>query len=255
MAVMPVGSYSPQKKKVHFIIPKGSWHSFSTYGKGKWLLGASPQVNWMSSFWALLGVSPVLTMVVLFTWVDSFAHVRGGHLMGTVLGTFCRVFFFPDPICSDPPANAGDARDTGSIPGSGRSPGGWNGTRLQYSCLENSMDRGAWWATVHRVAESDTAEWLNMNTPICSDRSLTRKPLHVCLAAKVVSDSLRPHGLYVACYSLSMGLSRQEYWRGLPFPFPKTLQPLENQQDNQDGLRTGLTTPFFSRSGFIGGKS
>ena len=46
----------------------------------------------------------------------------------------------------------------GLIPGSGRSPGGGHGTPLQYSCLENPMDRGAWWATVHTVAESDTNE-------------------------------------------------------------------------------------------------
>ena len=45
-------------------------------------------------------------------------------------------------------------RDTGSIPGSGRSPGVGNGTPLQYSCLENHMDRGAWWAMSHRVAKS-----------------------------------------------------------------------------------------------------
>ena len=47
-------------------------------------------------------------------------------------------------------ANAGDKRDLGSIPGSGRSPGGGHGNPLQYSCLENSMDRRAWWAMVHR---------------------------------------------------------------------------------------------------------
>ena len=50
------------------------------------------------------------------------------------------------------PANAGDA---GSVSGSGRSPGGGNGTPLQYSCLENAMDRGTWWATVHGATESD----------------------------------------------------------------------------------------------------
>jgi len=49
----------------------------------------------------------------------------------------------------NPPANAGDLRDTDSIPGSGRSPGEGNGNPLQYSCLENPMDRGAWQATVH----------------------------------------------------------------------------------------------------------
>ena len=54
------------------------------------------------------------------------------------------------------PASAGDIRDAGLIPGSGRSSGEGNGNPLQYSCLENSMDRGAWRATVHRVAKSHT---------------------------------------------------------------------------------------------------
>ena len=54
------------------------------------------------------------------------------------------------------PANTGDLRDMGLILGSGRSPGGGNGSPLQYSCLENPMDRIAWQATVHRVAKSQT---------------------------------------------------------------------------------------------------
>ena len=53
----------------------------------------------------------------------------------------------------NPPANAGDTRDAGLIPGSGRSPGGGNGNPLQYSYLENPMDRGAWKATVYGVAK------------------------------------------------------------------------------------------------------
>ena len=57
-----------------------------------------------------------------------------------------------------PPANAGDIRDEGSMPGLGRSPGEGNGSTLQYSCLERSMGRGAWQATVHGVAESDKTE-------------------------------------------------------------------------------------------------
>ena len=52
------------------------------------------------------------------------------------------------------PANAGDVGDAGSIPGLGRSLGGGNGNSLQYSCLGNPMDREAWWATVHGVADS-----------------------------------------------------------------------------------------------------
>ena len=54
--------------------------------------------------------------------------------------------------------NAGNTGDVGSIPGSGSSPGEGNGNPLQYSCLENPMDRGAWWAVVHRVTELDTTE-------------------------------------------------------------------------------------------------
>ena len=52
------------------------------------------------------------------------------------------------------PASAGDLRDAGSIPGSGRSPEEENGYPLQYSCLENPMDRGAWRATVHKIEKS-----------------------------------------------------------------------------------------------------
>ena len=54
------------------------------------------------------------------------------------------------------PADAGDVRDTGSIPGLGRSPEGGHDNPLQYSCLENPMNRGAWQNTVHRVAQSRT---------------------------------------------------------------------------------------------------
>ena len=60
-------------------------------------------------------------------------------------------------MVKNPPANAGDARDAGSIPGSGRPPGEGNDNALQYSCLGNPMDRGAWWAIVYEVAkELDT---------------------------------------------------------------------------------------------------
>ena len=57
-------------------------------------------------------------------------------------------------VVKNPPANAGDKRDAGSIPGLGRSPGEGYGNSLQYSSLVNPMDRGAWKATVHRVAKS-----------------------------------------------------------------------------------------------------
>ena len=68
----------------------------------------------------------------------------------------------------NPPANAGDTRDMASVLGLGRSPGGGHGNPLQYSCLENPLDRGAWCATVHTVARSRT--WL-------SDLASTQDPV------------------------------------------------------------------------------
>ena len=62
------------------------------------------------------------------------------------------------PVVKNSPDNAGDIRDTGSIPGSGRFPGGGHGNLLQYFCLENPMDRGAWRATVQSRKEADISE-------------------------------------------------------------------------------------------------
>ena len=59
-------------------------------------------------------------------------------------------------VVKNPPANAGDIREVGSIPGLGRSPGGGNGNPLPYSCLGNPMDRGAWQAAAHRVTKNWT---------------------------------------------------------------------------------------------------
>ena len=68
-------------------------------------------------------------------------------------------------MVKNPPANAGDARDTGLIPVSGRSPGGGHSNQLQCSCLENPMDRGAWQATVHGFTKSQTLlKQLNIHT-------------------------------------------------------------------------------------------
>ena len=61
-----------------------------------------------------------------------------------------------DIVVKNLPVSAVDLRDTGLIPGSGRSLGGGHGNPLQYTCLENPMDRGTWWATVQRVAKSLT---------------------------------------------------------------------------------------------------
>ena len=77
------------------------------------------------------------------TLVCVHIHIKGGF-----------------PGNSDGKESACNAGDLGSVPGLGRSPRKGNGSPLQYSCLENSMDGGAWWATVHAVAESDTTELL-----------------------------------------------------------------------------------------------
>ena len=71
-------------------------------------------------------------------------------------------------MVKNPPANAGDIRDMSSVPGLGRSPGGGHGNPFQYSCLENSMDRRAWQAIVHRITKSRTRlKQLSMHT--CKD--------------------------------------------------------------------------------------
>ena len=71
-----------------------------------------------------------------------------------------RRIFSGGTVVKNLPANSGDLREVGLIPGSERFPGVGNGNPLQYSCLENFMDRGAWWATVHGVTKSQT--WLGV---------------------------------------------------------------------------------------------
>ena len=79
-------------------------------------------------------------------------------------------------MVKNPPANAGDSGDGGSIPGSGRSPGEGNGNPLQYSCLENPMDQGAWGAIVHRVTKSQT--------------QLKQLSMHACMLSGITVSSL-----------------------------------------------------------------
>ena len=76
-----------------------------------------------------------------------------GHFKGEFKLMYVINHFPGGSVVKNPPANVGD---TGSIPGPGRSPGEGNGSPLQYSCLEDSMNRGAWWATVHGVTKSQT---------------------------------------------------------------------------------------------------
>ena len=101
--------------------------------------------------------------------------------------------------------SAFNAGDWGSIPGSGRSPGGGHGNPRQCSCLENPTDRGAWRAAVHRVAELDTTEQLS--THVVSQSCLT-------LCHPIDCSRQVP---------LSIELRRQKSWSGLPFPTPEDL--------------------------------
>ena len=91
------------------------------------------------------------TCIVSNTWHGPQCYRICHSRMTTVVRTF--VCF---PGSSDSKASAYNAEDPALIPGSGRSPGEGNGHPLQYSCLENSMDWGAWWATVHGVEKSWT---------------------------------------------------------------------------------------------------
>ena len=88
-----------------------------------------------------------------------------------------------------------------------------NGTPLQYSCLENPMDGGAWWAAVHEVAKS----WTRL-----SNFTLTFHFLALEMEMATHSSILAWRIPWTAAYqaSLSMGFSRQEHWSGLPFPSP-----------------------------------
>ena len=93
-----------------------------------------------------------------------------------------------------------DVRDDGSIPGSRRSPGGGHGNPLQYSCLENPMDRGPWWATVHRVTESwSQLKWLSAHSLIHRGYVKKKKPSG-CLKPWVVLTLY--HVFFYACITM-----------------------------------------------------
>ena len=128
-------------------------------------------------------------------------------------------------VVKNPPANTGGTRDTGSIPGLWSSPGEGSGNPLQYSCLVNPMDRGAWRAIVHGVTKSWM--WLKrLSTHACINYLLDYTKyafllllllllsrfsrVRLCATPETAAHQAPP----------SLGFSRQEHWSGLPFPSP-----------------------------------
>jgi len=107
--------------------------------------------------------------------LQSMGLQRVGHNWATSL--HCRDGFPWWRMVKNLPAKAGNARDTGLIPGLGMSPGVGNDIPLQYSCLENSMHRGAWWATVHGITKSRT--WLSTHSPAETTHLCCLPPLAV----------------------------------------------------------------------------
>ena len=105
-------------------------------------------------------------------------------------------------LVQSPPVSARAAGDPGSIPGSGRSPGEGNGSPLQYSCLRNPMDGGAWWVTVHGIAESEVTERLSMHTQGFSKGMLRKLLLWMW--------DWCPQGLFVPAESSSMKIWQME---------------------------------------------
>ena len=113
-------------------------------------------------------------------WFITSPLLLSSNIYSNVFTIWChcceKIFFehahgFPGVlVIKNPPANAGDAGDVGSIPGSGRSLGEGNGNPLQYSCQENPKDHGDWWAIAHRVAKSQTDHTythIHTNTNMC----------------------------------------------------------------------------------------
>ena len=151
------------------------------------------------------GPTPVPTSEVsLSKWALEWGHLLYDELASDTwkLGLRGRVFPGKESLTAvkNLPDNAGDLRDVGSTSGLGRSPRRGNGNPLQYSCLENSIDRGLWQATVHGVAKSSAwlSDWACMNLKIRSLKWTAYFTLshHTIKILKVkVSNSLQPHRL------------------------------------------------------------
>ena len=143
-------------------------------------------------------------------------------------------------MVKNPPANAGDIRDVSSDPGLGRSPGGGKGNPLQYSCLENPVDRGAYRAVVHEVADSDRTERPSTHhigppgrlagegAPQGSHRPFASSRLSLA-QGMLCAQPLGRVWLFAAPWTsarpppLSVDFFRHDHWSGLPQPSPGEL--------------------------------
>ena len=134
--------------------------SFSP-GRPHQLLAASQRRGWV---WGMLGTRKLAGNIETSVRKQEGAGGRGRWVSEFAFPSVFQRASQVALVIKNPRADAGDARDAGSIPGLGRSLGGGHGNPLQYSCLENPMDRGAWRATVHGVAQSCTLlKWHSMH--------------------------------------------------------------------------------------------
>ena len=133
-----------------------------------------------------------------FLWQFNFSELFICIFLNSSPPFTCHYLPYPwTPSWASRAANAGDIRDVRLIPRSRRSSGGGHGNPLQYSWLENPMDRGGWCTTVHGLTKSQTRlKWLNTNTQLVSNSFCAASPLHVPqeLAMSSVKDEKRDRG-------------------------------------------------------------
>ena len=131
--------------------------SLSVLSDSLWPHGLSPpgsSVHGVLQTRILERVARTTLHIILTVYIHSSSNLLAPQFLS----------FPSDASGKEPTCHAGDLRDAGSIPGSGWSPGGGHSNPLRYSCLESPMDRGAWWARVHKVTQNQTQlKWLSMH--------------------------------------------------------------------------------------------